>query len=375
LTAGELDLGFDARLYGFLSTEGIPDRQDHAELGIFRLKLAPAIADRLELEVHGLLQASAPPAFAGASIASGTTRRLFDLETTVIDDPDLLVTAELDRLALRWDGPGFRLVAGRQAITWGVAYFWPVLDLFAPFAPQRIDRDYKAGVDAVRATIPLGDFSEVDVVAAGQGDDLPDDFSAAVLARLHFGLSDFGLMAGSFHTDSVVGGFVTTDVRGTGLRAELALTDSGDARDAEIDRERFVRATFGVDRQLTGTLTLTGEVAWNGFGADDADDYAWIAGSDRVRRGEVTSLGRRYAGASLAWQLHPLVNCSAAVLANLGDGSVLLQPTASWSVSDAVSALFGLYWGVGDDLDPDGRLGSEFGGVPLTVWASVQAFF
>jgi hypothetical protein len=285
------------------------------------------------------------------------------------------VTAELDRLFVRWDRPGFRLVAGRQAITWGVAYLWPVLDLFAPFAPQRIDRDYKPGVDAVRVTVPLGDFSEVDLVAAGQGQDLPDDFSAGGLARFNAGTSDFGVMAGSFHTDTVVGGFVTTDVEGTGLRGEVSFTESGDSEDSEIDRERFVRATVGVDRQLTATLTLTAEAAWNGYGADDPSDYPRIAVSDRVQRGEVNSLGRSYAGVSLAWQVHPLVTASAAVLGNLGDSSVLIQPTVSWSVSNTVTALFGLFWGVGDGLDAEGRLQSEYGAAPTSVWASIQAFF
>jgi hypothetical protein len=375
LAAVELDFGGDARLYAFLALEDIPDRRNDSELGILRLKLDTVFSDEVNLEVHGVVQASSPPLFLGSSIATGGTRRYFDLETTLIENDDLLVTAELDRLFVRWDRPGFRLVAGRQAITWGVAYLWPVLDLFAPFAPQRIDRDYKPGVDAVRVTVPLGDFSEVDLVAAGQGQDLPDDFSAGGLARFNAGTSDFGVMAGSFHTDTVVGGFVTTDVEGTGLRGEVSFTESGDSEDSEIDRERFVRATVGVDRQLTATLTLTAEAAWNGYGADDPSDYPRIAVSDRVQRGEVNSLGRSYAGVSLAWQVHPLVTASAAVLGNLGDSSVLIQPTVSWSVSNTVTALFGLFWGVGDGLDAEGRLQSEYGAAPTSVWASIQAFF
>jgi hypothetical protein len=373
--AAELDFGGDARLYAFLAVEDIPDRRNDSELGILRLKLETIFSDELNVEVHGVVQGSSPPLFLGASTVTGGTRRYFDLETTVVENEDLLVIAEFDRLNVRWDRPGFRLVAGRQAITWGVTYFWPVLDLFAPFAPQRIDRDYKPGVDAVRSTIPLGDFSEMEFVAAGQGKDMPDDFSYAGLARINLGLTDIGFMAGSFHTDTVVGTFVTSDVKGTGVRGEIAYTRSGDPKDAEIDRETFVRATAGIDRQLTGTLNLTAEVSWNGFGADDPAFYPRIAVSDRFLRGEVNSLGREYAGASIGWQLHPLVSATAAVIGNLGDSSALVQPTVNWWASENLTAQFGLFFGLGEGTNQEGRLRSEYGAVATTVWASVQLFF
>jgi hypothetical protein len=375
IAAVELDFGGDARLYAFYALEDIPDRRDDSQLGILRLKLDTLFSEELELGVHGVVEASSPPRFPGSSIATGGTRRYFDLETTLIDNDDLLMTAEIDRLNIRWERPGFRLIAGRQAITWGVNYFWPVLDLFGPFAPQRIDRDYKPGVDAVRATVPLGDFSEVDLMTAGQGRDLPDDFSIGGLARFNAGVTDFGAMAGSFHRDTVVGAFVTTDVAGTALRGEVAFTDSGDPEDAEIDRSSFVRATAGVDRQLTGTLSLTAEVAWNGFGADDPTGYLRVAQSDRFQRGEVTSLGQLYAGLSLGWQLHPLVTASAALIGNLNDGSTLIQPTVTWSVSDNLTALFGVFVGTGEDLDSEGMLQSEYGATPFTVWAAIQGYF
>jgi hypothetical protein len=375
LGAAEIDFDGDARLYAFIALEDLPDRREDSELGILRLKLDTIFSDELELELHGVVQASSPPLFVGASTVTGGTRRYFDLETTLVENDDLLVTAEFDRLNLRWERPGFRLVAGRQAITWGVTYFWPVLDLFAPFAPQRIDRDYKPGVDAVRATVPIGDFSELEIVAAGQGKDVSDDFSGAGLARINVGLSDIGFMAGSFHTDTVLGTFITTDIKGTGLRAEMAYTSSGDPSDAAIDRDEFVRATVGVDRQLSATLNLTAEAAWNGYGADDPQGYLRIARSDRFLRGEVSSLGQRYAGLSLGWQLHPLVTASAAVIGNLGDNSALFQPTVSWWVSESVTALFGFFVGVGDGLDSEGRPQSEYGATPTTVWAAIQGYF
>lgn len=375
-SAAEVELGGDARYYQFLSSdEGAEDRH-HAELGILRLKLQSTLTNELRLEAHGALLLSSPAgASAATSVATGSTRRFLDLEHTVTDSEDLLGVVELDRLNLRWDRPSFRLVAGRQTMTWGVNFFWPVLDLFAPFPPQRIDREYKPGIDAVRLTVPVGDLSEIDVAAAGQGKDFPEDFSLAGLGRFHVGAADIGGMAGRFHRDTVLGVFVTADLAGTGVRGEVAFTDSGDAADADIGRERFWRATVGSDRQLSTSLTLTAEVSYNGFGAAEADDYTRIAASDRVSRGEVTSLGRYYAGVSLAWRVHPLVGVSGVFLYNANDGSVLLQPHGSWSVAENVVVLLGGGAGLGPSRNPEGPPRSEYGGVSPFFYGAIKAYF
>ncbi len=225
--------------------------------------------------VHGVAQAVSPPGSGSlTSVATGATRRFFDLESDSFGGGDVAGATEIDRLNLRWDRPGFRMVAGRQAITWGVNYFWPVLDLFAPFAPQRIDRAYKPGVDALRFTVPVGDFSEVEVIAASQGTRTPDDLSFASLGRFHSELGegpssvDFGYMVGGFHRDFVLGGFFSADVCGTGLRGEVSWTSPGcDPRSGHpvFGCGDFWRSTVGVDRLLTPTLTLIAEASWNGF--------------------------------------------------------------------------------------------------------------
>jgi hypothetical protein len=310
-----------------------------------------------------------------ASIATGTTRRFFRLEHTATADDDLEALLELDRLNVGWDRQELRVLAGRQAITWGVNFFWPALDLFAPFPPERIDREYKPGVDALRLILPVGRLSQVEVVAAVQGRDLQDDGSLAALGRVHLGPADVGIMAGHFHGDTVAGGFVTANVAGTGVRGELAFTDSPRAFDAAIDREQFWRASVGIDRQLTPTLALMAELAWNGFGAADPGDYPLVASADRVRRGEVNSLGRYYAGGTLTWQAHPLVVVAGTALINLGDGSALLLPHADWSLSDTLVLVFGAVFGAGAGEGAAGQPRSEYGGAPAVVYGAVKLYF
>ncbi|MCC5870304.1 MAG: hypothetical protein JJU27_17520, partial [Gammaproteobacteria bacterium] len=266
--------------------------------------------------------------------------------------------------------------AGRQAITWGTNYFWPALDLFTPFAPDSVDRDYKQGVDTLRLTWPIGAFSEIEAVGAVLGSSVTDNAAAALLARVHLGRMDVGLMGGRFHRDTVAGGFVTADAGGTGLRAELTHTRSGDDADAARGRGRFWRGSAGLDRLLHPQLRAMLEVAWNGFGtADPARYLSEVAPSARIARGEVTALGRWHAGASLAWEVHPLWTIDNTVLANLGDDSAMWVPTARWSTGDETELLFGARVPLGPGPDPSGRARSEYGLATTTVFVRFMAYF
>jgi hypothetical protein len=152
----------------------------------------------------------------------------------------------------------------------------------------------------------------------------------------------------------------------------VAYTDSGDELDVEIDRADFWRASLGLDRQLSEKLTLVGEIAWSGYGATRPGDYLRILRADRVSRGEVNALGRPYAGVSLAWQAHPLLSINGVGLANLDDGSILLQPTGTWSVSDNGTVLFGVIIGLGKGITESGQLGSEYLLLSLAAVQSIQ---
>jgi hypothetical protein len=258
-----------------------------------------------------------------------------------------------------------------------------VIDLFGPFSPSAVDRDYKPGVDAARVRVAIGDFSEVEMIAAAQGEDAitaefrSDDWSYGALGRFNFGGTDFGFMAGEFFRDLRLGTFVTGDAAGFGLRGEVLYTDVEAERLGQPGETRssFWRATAGVDRLLSPRSTLVLELSFNGYGGRETMDYAAVAVSDRVRRGEITSLGREYSGLSLSFQISPLLTFAGAVLTNWGDGSSLLQPSLSWSLSDNSSASFGAYVGFGDGLNANGVPGSEYGVVPITVWGGIRAYF
>lgn len=350
------------------------DRRD-TELGILRLTGSVGLGRGWRINGHGVVTFLSPPRAGIANLADAGSPTFLPLDGTVAEGRHGVLLAGFDRLNVQGTIRGVRVVAGRQAITWGTNFFWPALDLFAPFNPSQIDRDYKPGVDALRVTVPLGDFSEVEAIGGVLGSSIRADGAVAALARIHLGRVDVGPMVGRFHDDTVVGGFVTADVHGTGVRGELTRTYSGDPDDVARERERFWRGSVGIDRLLTPVLTLTAEVAWNGYGFADSSDYSRLIGADRLLRGEVNALGRHHAGLSLAWEIHPLWMFTNTALANLNDGSVLWVPAVRWSTSDNTEVLFGAQVSFGPGLDARGAPRTEYGLASSSLLASFKGYF
>ncbi len=368
--------GGSIRAYQFARTSTLPgETRRDTELGILRLTSAISLSPRLHVETHGVLSVLSPPFVGAAGIATAAGTPWLPLQDRLLTDPRAEISASFDRLNLQFDLGKARVTAGRQAVTWGVTYFWPAMDLFSPFGPERIDRDYKPGVDAVRVIVPLGAFSEFEVMGGSLGPSPGRDWAAGALVRIHLGRADLGLMGGKFHRDAVGGVFVSADVRGTGVRAEATLTHSGDPEDRARDRRRFWRASGGVDRQLTPDWTLTAELSWNDYGTSRASEYLALIDADRIRRGEVNALGRFYSGAAASWRFHPLWTLSNALLVNANDPSALWIPSLAWSTGNNSELLLGAQVGWGGEIAPAGIPRSEYGSVPTTFFLGFKTYF
>lgn len=355
--------------------ETLQERRRDTELFVLRLTLNAEFTPAIRSEVHGVVNLLSPPLAGASRLVSSTSRSFLPLQNRLVSRSQVELGSNLDRLSFQIDTGRVRIVAGRQAITWGVSYFWPAMDLFAPFAPQQIDRDYKPGVDALRVIVPIGSYSEVEAVGAVLGRSLSRDGSAAIFSRIYLGPIDVGWMGGRFHRDTVGGGFFTANARGTGLHGEVTWTRSGDAREVALDRTSFWRGSVGMDRQLTPEFSLSAEFSWNGFGSRQASQYIDIVNADRVQRGEINALGRWYSGVSGTWQLHPLWRFSSAILVNWGDPSCLWVPFLTWSAGNNWEVLLGAQLSVGAGLQNGSLTRSEYGSIPNTLLGAFKAYF
>ncbi len=276
----------------------------------------------------------------------------------------------VDRLALTVSAPWAEITVGRQTISWATTLLLTPADPFAPFEPSQPFREYRAGIDAARVQVFPGPFTEVDLVLRPADTPAGRTITALARAASHVGTWELSAWAGVVHDDPAAATAATVTVGGAVVRFEATLRRAAGTW--------VSRATLGVDRSVTisrRTLYVAVEYQHDGFGAADGDDLARVVASAPARRGELQTFGRDAAAVQARFDLHPLVAAHVLGLWNLGDGSLLVAPAASYGVAASLSLRAGLFLGAGRDRATAGLPGSEYGPVPAVGYLSLSAFF
>ncbi|MDY6951811.1 MAG: hypothetical protein SWE60_09875 [Thermodesulfobacteriota bacterium] len=290
-------------------------------------------------------------------------RRFLDLTETVDDSDDHILYHRLDRLSLtllpKW-GP---LRLGRQAVTWGNGLLFNPMDLFNPFSPTDIERDYKIGDDMVStqfAVDKVGDFQLLYVPRRDPTDRRVewDQSSLAALLHLASGTTEFDIMAAKHFEDNVVG------LGSTGYLGDVAwrLDATWTFLAKESGSEDYLSLVANMDyswvwweRNFYGYL----ECFYNGLGDDQYPEALSDPDiSERFDRGELFTLGRTYMAGHIRMEVHPLLNVYVTIINNLEDPSGTLQPRAVWDMTQNVQITFGgnVYYGA---------KGTEYGGFKM----------
>lgn len=336
--------------------------------------IGPQIRWALHYEHSGLInpaQGTTTGLFAGQQSSDSGRFSLLPLDWTIQKSGSLLWRHELDRLNVRFTLSTADVIIGRQAISWGVGRIWTPSDLFVAFSPVAIDREFKAGVDAVSMKMPLGAFSQLEVVYAA----FDDDFSTHDAAvRIQKTVGDFvlGFMGGKFFRDAVIGPFFDGELSGMGVRGEFTLTY--DTSYTPHERRTFIRGVSSVDYRFANGLYTLLEYYFNGFGEEDPADYPLLFNSARVARGEIFNFGRHYLGATLQYEPHPLVTTSLTGLWNLLDQSCLISPLLLVSLSNEADLRAGAYFPVGPSFIGS-QVQSEFGLYPQVYYLELRLYF
>lgn len=295
-----------------------------------------------------------------------------DLQWTAAKSDNLIWTHRFDRLSARYaPTANIEITAGRQTISWATTLLLTPADPFIPFDPSDPFREYRAGVDALRAQTFPAALSELELVLRPA--DTPAGETLTLLGRGRTVLAGWELSAwaGVLHDGAAAAIAAAGALAATAVRAEMSLRDD--------DGDLAVRATAGLDRRFSlrdRDLYVVLEYQHDDFGATDAGALPRVLAADPFARGELQVLGRDELAAEASYQLHPLLGANLLALWNLHDGSALLAPGVSYSLSNEASARAGAFFGLGEDV---GRTPltppSEYGIVPTIAYLSVSLYF
>lgn len=349
--ASGLDLGGVARLNFSAAREKWDVKADYQFIAIHADSLA---ASRL----------TGGTALPGAGVINDD-RRWFDLTHAITDVGRRAVVQRLDRLSVGLTTERTAWRFGRQAISWGNGMLFTPMDIFNPFDPAAVDKEYKTGDDMLYGQLLLpggGDLQGVAVVRRDPrtGDVESSESSLALKYHGFAGGNEFDILVAEHFDDQVLGLGGIVGVGGAIWRGDLTLTMT--------DTDDYLSAAVSVSYSWTwGGHNVSGllEVYRNGIGQRDGD-YAPVellanpGLLERIGRGELFTLGRHYLGASASIELTPLVLLSPNLFINLDDPSALAQLVVRYDWAQNLQLLAALNL-------PIGPPGSEYGGIETNL--------
>ncbi len=306
------------------------------------------------------------PGYSGLPLLAGPIqddRRLMDLTHVITSESDYLLYHRIDRLVLTLSPDWGALRIGRQALTWGNGFLFNPMDLFNPFPPTDVERDYKIGDDMVDARVFTGSIGELEMLYVPRRDPADGDVKwdqSSLAAKYHFSIdtSEFDLMAARHYGNDVAGAGMSGYVKDAAWRMDItwtALHDDG-------DDSGFLSYVANIDyswvwwgKNLYGWV----EYYYTGLGNSNYTDAVKNPQiTERIARGERYVLGRSYADVNLQLEAHPLLNLYLTIINNTRDPSGVLQPRMVYNPLQDLQMTFGtnLYYG---------GSGTEFGGFDL----------
>lgn len=300
------------------------------------------------------------PLFPGAGIISDD-RRWFDLTHVFHNEGKNATLARLDRVSLGYTGDKTVIRFGRQAVSWGNGLLYTPMDIFNPFDPTTVDKEFKTGDDMLYGQYLLNDGSDIQTVAVVRrdlvsGDVEADQSSLAVKYHGFVGGYEYDLLLAQHYDEFVIGLGGSADIAGAVWRGDLVWTDT--------DTGSVVTAVAGSSYSwVAGQRNWTGvlEYYYNGYGQSGGDYSAEGLANNpallqRLARGEVFNLGRHYLGAGVTVEISPLFILGPNIFINLADPSALAQlvMTYDWKQDLQVLAAVNI---------PVGPKGSEYGGI------------
>jgi hypothetical protein len=282
----------------------------------------------------------------------------------------------IDRVNFQYASDKLNLKIGRQPLNLAATFYFTPNDFFAPFAAQIFYRDYKPGVDAVRADVQMAELSQltlisvlgyrVDAVSDNGWSNRMDTARNSYLARASSVWGDFELafLVGSVRKDRIVG----VDFQGEmfdwlGVRGEGHINfpdQAGQGKQMEL--------AVGVEHRWENSFTLRIEQFYHGSGASDSGSYNLFGTMQGFY------LARHYTAGGVSYEFTPLLNGDATAIYNWVDNSALIALYLLYSLSDESELAMGSTVTAG--RRPFGAtLRSEFGLYPASASIEFRAYF
>lgn len=365
-----------------------PDTDSQTTLARLRLGLDVTHSDWMDSELAYEQRARWLSGAAGLGAGSSflppeapAPYRLTQLDWQIAADDRFAYRHEIDRALVAFHPQWGDVTVGRQAIGLGRGVLFSAVDVFNPFSPLEVDREWRRGVDAFRAEYRLSTTSSAECIAAfGETWE-----QSALLGRLrgYLGDVDGSLIFGKRAEDFMVGTAFSAIVAEAEVHGELAVFDTPEAQpdgtlwgDSRLATKAVIGSSYTFD--VGSGLTLLGEYHYSDFGVEKAEDVLLrFLDPDfqrRFLRGDTQILGRQAVAAQLSYAFSDALNGGLLTLASPTDGSGVLSPSLRWDANANVTLIGNLFvpWG---DEPSGGQLRSQYGGTATSLFLQAAVYY
>jgi len=306
--------------------------------------------------------------------------RLRQLDWSILTSPGSTWRHEIDRAFVAIYSSRANVTLGRQAVGWGRGVLFGAVDLFSPFTPFEADREWRRGVDALRADVKLGDRSSLDLVGAF-GETI-DGSAFAARFRGYKGNVDVEVVGGWRARDVLAGVTSSAAVGDAELHGELAVFRAPEPLPAGgLDDGRVaLKAVAGGSYMFTlgNGILVYAEYHYSGFGASSAAEIVPLladpAFRERYLRGDTQILERHAVAVLASYEFTPEISLSGQWTQSPVDGSGVGAPSVTLTLSDRLSLVASFYFPWGDP--PEGfLLASTYGGAATSAFFQARIYF
>lgn len=294
-------------------------------------------------------------------------QRFFDMSYEFLSRDETIGVARLDRFSIKYQKPDWSVTLGREAFSWGNGLLFNPLDVFNPYPPTAIDREFKPGSDLLLVEKLFSDGSDLQALAVMRSETEMDSGSTHTVGlkyRRFLGAIEADIVVGSHFGDRFYGASMMVPVGLTLLRIDASSRCT--THDCAVSAMANIDYTFVIKKAL---FYVFAEAFHNGVGMTDfsqSESGLPTLLESQLRRGEVFFLMKNYGATGLRFNWHPLWSQTIATITNLHDNSSLLQTVVSYDPNDTMRIQAGATWQLGSE-------GTEFGKRSVSIAGSAGA--
>jgi len=295
----------------------------------------------LDNQLYVLAQEPGPPTY-------------FHWDQRLVKGDDAWLDWSVYRAWAAYENDRLKVTLGRQRLAFGSALFYSPMDIFNPVSPLSLEPEERVGIDGASLELELGPSSYLDF-AYGLGQ-VVDESRFAAYCKTTVQTFDLHFLAARIFRDWVLGFAFSGNVKDGNLYGEATYTI------LENDRN-FVRTTLGYQYSFANSLFITGEYYHNdGVISKTAMNDSSIIFS---QSNALATLDRNFLGASVGFDLDPLLRFNSALIWDRDAGSFFIGPSFSYSAPHSITIqagtqLFG------------GTQKGDFGLMPNFHWGRIR---